>query len=111
MIEEIDCSGDFSDKVIPDGPHHLKVVTSTSKGAGKYVWGFNYEDGKYGEILMFGNQMGDLLKSLGCKEGSKAGSYVLNTDITDGGEIDAVFYTDAKGYKRMKDIKGSGIPY
>ena len=109
MIEEIDTNNDFSDKVIPDGTHHCKVVTTRKVKSG-YVWVLNYGDGEQGEIMLFGNLMGDLLKALGCQEGSAPGKYVLNTDITDGGEFDATFYTE-KGYKRMKDIKGSQVGF
>ena len=109
MIEEVDTNNDFSEKIIPDGAHHCKVVT-TRKVKNGYVWALAYDGDQAGEILLFGNQMEDLLRTLGCKEGGKPGVYVLNTDITDGGEFDATFYTE-KGYKRMKDVKGSEIPY
>ena len=110
MIEEIDTNSDYANKVIPDGPHHCKVVQTRKIKTGSFAWTLDYEDGQ-GEILMFPNQMGDLLKALGCAEGDKPGKYVLNTDITTGGEFDAVFYTNEKGYKSMKDVKGSGVGY
>jgi hypothetical protein len=109
MIEEIDTNNDFSNKVIPDGPHHCKVI-NTRKVKSGFVFALAYDGDQSGEIMLFGNQMGDLLKALGCAEGSAPGKYVLNTDITDGGEFDAVFFTE-KNYKRMKDIKGSGVGY
>lgn len=109
MIVEIDTNSDFSNKIIPDGPHHCKVV-KTRQVKDSFAWLLDYEGGQ-GEILLFANAMGPLLKALGCAEGSAPGKYVLNTDITDGGEFDAVFYTNEKGYKRIKDIKGSGVGY
>lgn len=109
MIEEIDCTNDFADKIIPDGQHHCKIITTRKVKSG-YVWALAYDGDQSGEIMLFGNQMGPLLEALGCKAGAKPGTYVLNTDITDGGEFDATFYTE-KGYKRMKDVKGSGTPY
>jgi hypothetical protein len=109
MIEEIDTNNDFSNKIIPDGPHHFKVL-GVRKVKNSYAWALAYEDGAEGEILLFGNQMGPLLQALGCAEGSSPGKYVLNTDITNGGVFDAVIYEE-KGYKRMKDIKGSDIPF
>lgn len=110
MIEEIDTNNDFSDRIIPDGQHHFKVL-GTRKVKASYAWALRYENDAEGEILMFPNMMGPLLKELGCKEGSEPGKYVLNTDITDGSEFDAKISTDAKGYKRMTEIKGSGVPY
>lgn len=110
MIDEIDTNNDFSDRIIPDGPHHFRVL-GTRKVKSSYAWALSYENGAEGEILLFPNMMGPLLQALGCKEGSEPGKYVLNTDITDGAQFDAVISTDAKGYKRMKDIKGSGVPY
>lgn len=108
MIEEIDTNNDFSNKIIPDGSHHFKWL-GTRKVKSSYAISLAYDGGE-GEILMFGNQMGPLLKAVGCAEGSAPGKYVLNSDITDGSEFDAVIYEE-KGYKRMKDIKGSGVPY
>lgn len=110
MIEEIDTNSNFEHQVIPDGPHHCKVVSTRKIKTGSYAWSLSYEDGD-GEILLFPNQMRDLLKALGCPEGSKPGSYVLNTDITTGGEFDAIFYTNEKGYKSMKEVKGSGTGF
>jgi hypothetical protein len=116
MIEEINTNNDYESKVLPDGHLKLTVFAGTPRKAKTtYWWKFKFaaDDGSEGEgeIGLFGNQMRPLLKALGCVEGSKPGWYVLNSDITDGGKIEAVIYTDDKGYKRMKDITGSGIPY
>lgn len=108
MIEEVDTNSDFSSLIIPDGTHHFKVL-GTRKVKNSYAWKLAYDD-KEGEILLFGNQMGPLLKALGCAEGSAPGKYVLNSDITDGAEFDATIYEE-KGYKRIKDIKGPGTPF
>jgi hypothetical protein len=109
MIEEVDTNSNFGDKVIPDGPHHFKVI-AIRKVKNSYAFSLAYDDGASGEILLFANMIGPLLKALGCAEGSAPGKYVLNTDITTGGEFDATIYEE-KGYKRIKDIKGSGVGY
>lgn len=103
MIEEIDTNNDYSDKIIPDGNHTLKVL-GFRKVKSSYAVALSYDNGEEGEILLFPNQMGPLLKVLGCAEGSKKGTYVLNTDIAIGESFSAVIYTTDKGYKQMKDI-------
>lgn len=102
MIEEIDTNNDYSDKIIPDGNYTFKVL-GFRKVKASYAVELEY-NGTEGEILLFANQMGPLLKVLGCAEGSAPGKYVLNTDITNGATFSAVIYTTAKGYKQMKDI-------
>jgi hypothetical protein len=116
MIEEVNCNNEYESKSLPDGHLKLTVVAGTPRKAkNTYWWKFSFiaDDGTegQGEIGLFGNQMGPLLKTLGCPEGSKPGYYVLNSDITDNGKVEATIYTDDKGYKRMKDIVGSGVPY
>lgn len=109
MIEEVDTNSNFSNLIIPDGLHHFKWI-ATRKVKSSYALVLAYEDGAKGEILLFGNQMGPLLKAVGCAEGSAPGKYVLNTDITDGAVFDAVVYEE-KGYKRLKDIVVSDLPF
>lgn len=103
MIVEIDTNNDYSDKIIPDGNHIFKVLGFRAVKA-SYAVSLSYDGGIEGEILLFANQMGPLLKVLGCTEGSAPGKYVLNTDIAVGGSFSATIYTTDKGYKNMKDI-------
>ena len=116
MIEEIDTNSNFAEKEIPDGDHSCRVL-GTRKNNAMYIWSLSYDNGKEGEIVLFGNTMGPLLKALGCKEGSKKGIYVLDTSITDGGTFKATFFSepDKKDKnvmrKRMKNVVGSEVPY
>jgi hypothetical protein len=103
MIEEIDTNNDYSDKIIPDGQYTFTTL-GFRKVKSSYAVALSYGDGIEGEILMFGNEMGPLLKVLGCAEGSAPGKYVLNTDIAVGVTFSAKIYTTDKGYKKMKDI-------
>lgn len=116
MIEEIDTNNNFSEKEIPDGEHTCRVF-GTRKNGPMYIWNLSYDGGREGEIVLFANTMGPLLKALGCKEGSKKGFYILDTSITDGGTFKATFYSepDKKDKdimrKRMKNVEGSEVPY
>lgn len=115
MIEDIDTNDDYSNKEIPEGRRKFRVVPGSPRKVGKtYFWKFSYSsdegEQKDGDIGFFPNTMGELLKALGCKESDKPGKYTLNTDVTDGGEIEATVYVE-KGYRRMKEIVGSGVPY
>jgi hypothetical protein len=118
MIDEmVDTSSNFDAKKIPNGPHKCRVlrVRKSEKG-GLYIWELSYDGGKEGEIAMFGNLMGPLLEALGCAK-QPDGKYHLSSQIVDGASFDAEFYEEAdksdssKLYKRMKNIKGEGIPY
>lgn len=114
MIQEINTNNDYSDKEIPDGRRKFTVVAGSPRKVGKtYFWTFSYtsDEGeqKNGDIGFFPNTMGPLLKALGCQE-TETGKYTLNSDLTDGGSIEAEVYVE-KGYKRMKDITGSEVGY
>ena len=107
MIEEIDTNSNFADKEISEGEHTFRVSGCRKKGA-MYVWSFTYE-GKEGEMVFFANNMGPLLKVLGCKETSK-GVYAFDTSLTDGVQFKAVVYSEPDKKdpkvmrKRMKDF-------
>ena|ERR1700690_2664333 len=109
MIEEIDTKSNFADKEIPDGVDIFRVV-GCRKNEAMYIWSFTYENGsKEGEMVFFANNMGGLLKVLGCKETSK-GVYAFDTSLTDGVQFKATVYSepDKKDKsimrKRMKDF-------
>lgn len=106
MIEEIDTNSNFANKEIPDGKHTFRVV-NFKKHASLYIFTLSY-DGQEGEQAFFGNQMGDFLKCMGCKESSK-GIYIFDSDKVLGGSFTAVVYREAdkktgKMYARMKDF-------
>lgn len=108
MIDEINTNSNFSEKEIPDGEHIFRVMGTRKQGS-MYIWSFTYDSGKEGEIVFFANNMGPLLKVLGCKETSK-GIYTLDTEVTDGVSFKATVYSepDKKDKsilrKRMKDF-------
>lgn len=80
-LETIDTSSAFPDKNISDGKHSFTVISVIGKqlgGAYGYVWKLE-EDGKLYEQVMFGNEMGPLLKILGCTE-IAPGKYEMETD-------------------------------
>jgi len=107
MIEEIDTNNNFDSKKIPDGVHSFRIV-NFKKHKNLYIFTLSY-DGVEGEQTFFGNQMGDFLKCLGCKE-SKKGVYIFDSELVLGGVFKATVYQEAdkkdptKIYQRMKDF-------
>ena len=85
MRETIDTNDSYPDKDIPDGTYEFKVLSCEKKfgGANKdkpfYVWKLEFE-GVRGEQVLMRNNMGDLLRALGCKE-VKSGQFDWDTDL------------------------------
>lgn len=106
--EEIDTNSNFSNKEIPDGTHGFRVL-GVKKHEAMYIWSLSYENGAEGEIVFFANNMGPLLKVLGCKE-TAPGKYKLESSVVDGVPFKATVYgePDKKDKniirKRMKDF-------
>lgn len=71
-LEETDTTG-FEKEPIPDGENTFKVVSvnRVEKVKGLYEWEVSTLDGNEYQHNMFANEMGDLLRLLGCNETSK----------------------------------------
>lgn len=86
-METTDTNSLYPDKNISDGKHTFtveKVVGKPLGGAYGYVWTLE-EKGKNYEQVLFGNEMGDLLKILGASEDpEKPGKYIWDTDAVIG---------------------------
>jgi len=83
--ETTDTTSKYPNKNISDGKHTFtidKVVGKTLGGAYGYVWTLE-ENGHLFEQILFGNEMGGLLKILGCNEVSP-GKYEWETDAVTG---------------------------
>lgn len=81
MMETTDTNSLYPNKNIADGKHIFtveKVVGKSLGGAYGYVWTLE-EKGQNYEQVLFGNEMKDLLKILGCNETSP-GKYEWDTD-------------------------------
>lgn len=79
--ETTDTASRYPNKEISDGKHIFivhKVVGKALGGAYGYVWTLE-EEGRLYEQVLFGNEMGDLLKILGCKDDGN-GKYDWETD-------------------------------
>lgn len=107
MIEEIDTNSNFERKEIPDGKHTFRVM-DIRKAKTLYIWELSF-DGQEGEQAFFGNEMGPLLKVLGCKETDK-GKYAFDSEEIKGKTFTATVFREAdkkdssKIYQRMKDF-------
>lgn len=108
LDEEIDTNSDFSNRDIPDGTYSFRVMSVRKNGA-MYIWHFSYDGEREGDIVFFANNMGPLLKVLGCKE-TKPGFYKLESQEVEGVPFKATVYgePDKKDKnvirKRMKDF-------
>ena len=107
MMEETDTNSQYGNE-IPDGPHTFEVGT-VRKVQGFYVWELDY-DGTTGEQILFANQMGPLLRVLGCSETSP-GKFQWDMDMQQGKKFEATVSRgpDKKGVVRqnMNDFKKS----
>jgi hypothetical protein len=72
-LEETDTSNSYEKIPLPDGEQTFKIieVTRVEKVKGLYEWALQAEDGEKYQQNMFANEMGPLLRLLGCKEVSK----------------------------------------
>lgn len=83
--ETTDTTSRYPSKDISDGKHTFsvhKVIGKPLGGAYGYVWTLE-EEGRQYEQVLFGNEMGDLLKILGCKDDGH-GKYDWETDAVVG---------------------------
>lgn len=73
LEQDIDTTNQFEKTPIPDGDHEFKIefVERVDKVPGLYEWTLEAEDGNTYMQGLFANEMGDLLRVLGCKETSK----------------------------------------
>ena len=86
MTRELtDTNDSYPDKDIPDGTYTFKVLSVEKKYGGTnkdkpfFVWKVEYE-GIKGEQVLMPNMMGDLLRTLKCKE-DKPGHFDWETDL------------------------------
>ena len=118
MIDEyVDVSDNFDAKKIPNGPHKCRILNVRKQEKGVlYIFALSYDGGKEGELAMLRSYLGPLLEALGCSKGAD-GKVHMSSAILDGQTFEADFYEEAdkdvpsKLYKRIRDIKGSGVPY
>lgn len=109
MLEEIDTNSNFSNEGIPDGRYTFRILDIRTNGLLR-IFGLSYDGGKEADQIFFDNQLGALLKCLGCKETSK-GKYILDSDKTIGDVFKATVYHEpdkkdkTKIYQRMKDFE------
>jgi hypothetical protein len=108
MQELIDTNSQYPDKKIADGKHTFTVEKVVGKKLGNaygYIWTLE-ENGILFEQVMFGNEMKDLLRILGCKEESP-GKFQLDTDQVPGKSFTATVehLVDKKGTIRQKFTK------
>src|ERR1700682_4970631 len=110
--ESTDTNSQFNDD-IPDGTYDfsiVKVVAKDIKGKRGYEWNLDYGNG-IGKVLTWPNQIGPLLKVLGCKEIEK-GKYDWDTDLMEGKTFKATIVHEKgkksdKVYCNIKDFKAS----
>lgn len=71
-LEETDTTNTYEREPIPDGEHTFEIasVRRIEKVPGLYEWQLETEGNSY-QQNMFANEMGDLLRLLGCNEVSK----------------------------------------
>lgn len=73
LEQDVDTTNTFDKTPIPDGEHEFKIafIERIEKVKGLYEWTLEAEDGETYLQGLFANEMGDLLRILGCKETSK----------------------------------------
>lgn len=104
-METTDTNSIYPDKKIADGKHTFTVEKVVGKALGSaygYVWTLE-EKGLLFEQVLFGNEMKDLLKLLGCKE-ETPGKFVWDTDEVKGKSftVTVAHQPDKKGTIRQK---------
>lgn len=83
MRETTDTNSNFDNKDLPDGTRTWEIV-QVRKQKGFYVWLLECEaEGLEGEQVLFPNNMGPLLRLLGCTETSK-GVFDWDMDMVEG---------------------------
>lgn len=110
--ESTDTNSQFNDD-IPDGTHDfeiVKVYAKDIKGKKGYEWTLEY-DGGQGKVLTWPNQIGPLLKVLGCKE-NEPGKYDWDTELMEGKTFKATIVHEKakksdKVYCNIKDFQPS----
>lgn len=110
--EYVDTNSQFNDD-IQDGTYDfevVKVVAKDIKGKKGYEWHLAYDEGS-GKVLTWPNQIGGLLKVLGCKE-TEPGKYEFDTDLMEGKTFKATIVHEKgkksdKVYCNIKDFKAS----
>lgn len=112
--ETTDTNSQFND-AIPDGTYDFevhKVVRKEIKGKVGYEWSLDYGD-QNGKQLFWPNQMGDLLRLLGCKE-TAPGKFDWETDLMEGQTFKATVSRkedkkSGKTFQMMGDFKKSKV--
>jgi len=108
MLETTDTNSQYPDKKIADGKHTFTVEKVVGKQLGNaygYVWTLE-ENGLLFEQVLFGNEMKDLLRLLGCKE-DKPGVFTWDTDEVKGKSftVTVEHFPDKKNIVRQKFTK------
>lgn len=117
--EMTDCNSQFNDD-IPDGVYDFeieKVVAKDIKGKKGYEWHLDYKDAdgndQSGQVLTWPNQIGGLLKVLGCTETEK-GKFDWETELMEGKTFRATIVHEKakkgdKVYCNIKDFQPSKL--
>lgn len=105
--EIIDTNSNFSGKELPDGENTFRILSCRKNGT-LNILRLSYSDGE-GEIVMFGNQMGDIFRLCGFKEVEK-GKFEVDRMLMEGVQFKAEVYQEAdkktgKMYKRMRNYQ------
>jgi len=117
LEQDIDTSNKYEKTPIPDGEHTFEVefVERIEKVPGLYEWTLKAEDGESYLQGLFANEMGDLLRCLGCKETSK-NKFTFDTMMLEGAKFKAsvshvpdknkpeVVRQKMSGFKKSDDI-------
>lgn len=102
--EVLDTSSNYPGKDIPDGPHTFEVGIVNRKdikGKKGYEWNLE-ENGNEFQVLLWPNQMGNLLRVLNVPE-HEPNKFTFDTMEVEGGKFKCVAYKDKKGYQQLKD--------
>lgn len=115
--ESTDTNSQFNDD-IPDGTYDFqveKVYAKDIKGKKGYEWHLDYVNAEgvdqSGKVLTWPNQIGPLLKVLGCKE-TDPGKYQWETELMEGKTFKATIVHEKakksdKVYCNIKDFQPS----
>lgn len=113
-LENTDTNSNYEKEMIPDGDYRFKVISvqRVEKIDGMYEWEFSVSDGNDYSVNLFKNEMGPLLRVLGCNETDK-GKFSWDTVDVEGKVFTATAYQrpDKKDptiiRQKLKDFKAA----
>jgi hypothetical protein len=111
-LENTDTNSTYEKQMIPDGDYNFKVISAkrVEKVNGLYEWELSCDDGSDYSVNLFKNEMGPLLRVLGCNETEK-GKFTWDTVEVEGKWFGATAYQtpDKKDptviRQKLKDFK------